>query len=306
LKLKGRSEGFANAFAFLGHIFLIMLVMAGSSRNAALEKWRMPASAQLYAAPAQSPPGRWLSLFGSMDAAFDDPIWWATFLPGNIGVLHGGIGINGYSPIKSFGLVKNLCMDWRGQTCPEVAERLFAAETDGAPPLADLLKLDRLMIAKGPHLANFEAVKPAGWSIERENSVARIYRRDMPDPALPGSVSWRSAGTEIAPLGWSDRRESYSISAAPTGGRLVFARPWSRGFNVSLNGRALAPVPYRDLLIAVDLPPGATGILTLDYWPRGLTLGLWIAACALLLIPLAAWSVRPLSRVRSGPSSALP
>lgn len=82
---------------------------------------------------------------------------------------------------------------------------------------------------------------------------------------------------------------------------IVFSRPWLPGYEAQFNGQ-LVPVERFDLIMpAIRLPKGTSGELVLQYSPKSLIVGCWVAALTMLLllamILLALWQVVHRARV---------
>jgi hypothetical protein len=97
------------------------------------------------------------------------------------------------------------------------------------------------------------------------------------------ALSYLPEGVHANLVAFSDRREVYDISTTSdsAGKPLIFARAWYPGYSVRLNGQQLELRLIGDILLAVTLPLGASGRLTVDYIPAGFVLGCWLAGVSL-------------------------
>jgi hypothetical protein len=206
--------------------------------------------------------------------------------------------INGYTPIGHRAGSDFLCMNMFGETCPEGIPRLFARDPATGARYLDLLRVNRLIAMKGPHLDQLRAVLDRTWRLEFLGRRTERYVRELPNAGLPGTVAWFSPGASAQGVGQAHAtREQVRIAASadrPT--RVVFARLWWPGYQAEFNGQTLPVRTHSGFLAAVDIPAAAgTGVLTLRYRPPYLGVGLASAAAGLALIAavLAFWVPRP-------------
>jgi hypothetical protein len=69
-------------------------------------------------------------------------------------------------------------------------------------------------------------------------------------------------------------RTAMELPAASTERLVVFPRPWYAGWQATLDGHPLAITAYKNVAIAVAVPPNTAGRLAIAYRPAGFTLGL--------------------------------
>ncbi len=129
-----------------------------------------------------------------------------------------------------------------------------------------------------------------------ETETSATYERDAPADRPPGSVAWATPGMTLKEtIAATPTEERIDVTAPGTAGerRILFARAFWPGYAATLDGATLAVKPYRDLLVAVDMPAGVTaGTLVLRYSPPFATAGAIAAALALLLMFLV-WGFGP-------------
>jgi len=195
--------------------------------------------------------------------------------------------INGYTPIGHRFGSDFLCMNMFGETCPEGIPRLFEREPETGASYLDLMRVDRLIARKGPHLDWLRPQLDGTWRREFDGPRTERYVRDLPNAGLPGTVSWVSPGATVEADG----------STHPTGERLrisrpagqpttvVFARQWWPGYQAEFEGEPLPVRAQAGIFVAVDVPTGAeTGTVTLRYRPPYPRLGLAAVAAGLALL----------------------
>jgi hypothetical protein len=303
-----RSHGRRLAVFAAGHVVILGAIVVLWPANGAVRDWGMPAAKSFYAANAEATPLRQLFLFSEVVGPESrDPAWWAEVMPGNVGLLDGAAAtLNGYSSIYPAGLTRALCFDYKSAACPDAARRLFLRDVTTGSRLVDLLGLDRIVVARNtPHEAAFVRWKTDEWTRVATGKYTQTYERVPPRPVgLVSGVSWATPGVLLSPAQQPTARKAiYNVRSVPTfaGGLVILARAWYPGYEARLNGRPLPVEAHLQTLPAVLLPPGASGVLEIDYWPAGLSAGLWAAAaalCALLILAVTTRSPARLPRSR--------
>lgn len=231
---------------------------------------------------------------------------WQETLTGNSWLLSGASVQNTYSVIQHEQYAELMCMNHRGDTCPELTQRLFQAQPRVFQPLVDLLAVDTVHIVKRDVPLELRASPPDGWSVVHDSPATVTWIRDEPrGPA--GGVVWSSDGTTVTELARSDRTVRLRVEAVPDdGGRVVLSRLAWPGYEVE--GGSLRE-PLNGYLLDVDLAGAESGdVVTVSFSPPG-----WAAvqACLVLSVLLAVgWTAahrwaRPHTR-RQRPSPAVP
>lgn len=149
----------------------------------------------------------------------------------------------------------SLCIEFNGSVCPDALRRAFAPAAPGAPPLADLLRLETVVVQNGLPGVGDVAV-PDGWRVAERTAAVTVLRRDAVLPHPEGRLADVPAGTVVADDVAGLRDEAVRITGGP-GGALTFARLAWPGYTARLDGTA---VPVRQGpagLLVVDVPPGA-------------------------------------------------
>jgi hypothetical protein len=209
--------------------------------------------------------------------------------------------VNSYYGMGYKAFTDALCIEFNGSVCPDALRRAFQPAVPGGPPLADLLKLDTVVVQNGlPGVADVPL--PAGWRVAERTAAVTVLRRDAAWPHPQGRLSDAPPGTAVTDDVAASRGEEVRITGGP-GGTLTFARLAWPGYTAEIDG---VGVPVRQGpagLLAVDVPPGAHG-LALSWSPPAFGVSL---ASALLGLALAlAHAVVRAVRRRPRPVAAVP
>lgn len=203
--------------------------------------------------------------------------------------------MNVYSIIQHEAFADNLCMNHRGETCPELLGWLFTSQPGLSTTLVDLLSVDTLHLLKARVPEDKRKAPPSGWSVATDGQDSVTWTRDEPvGPA--GGVVWTSRGTSVTELERTARTVRLQVDDVPAaGGQAVFSRLNWPGYSVT--GGTLAE-PVNDFLVAVDVPASTEGgIVELSFSPPGWTTVR--ASWALALVLGLGWSVTHLVLARS-------
>jgi hypothetical protein len=203
--------------------------------------------------------------------------------------------MNVYSIIQHEAFADNLCMNHRGETCPELLGWLFTSQPGLSTRLVDLLSVDTLHLLKARVPEDKRKAPPFGWSVATDGQDSVTWTRDEPvGPA--GGVVWTSRGTSVTELERTARTVRLKVDDVPAaGGQAVFSRLNWPGYSVT--GGTLAK-PVNDFLVAVDVPASTEGgIVELSFSPPGWTTVR--ASWALALVLGLGWSVTHLVLARS-------
>jgi hypothetical protein len=170
---------------------------------------------------------------------------------------------------------------------------LLAADDATHASFADLMRVNRIVVERGPSLAAIEGRVPVPWSVAEETAFAVVLTRELPNAHHPGSLSWPLAGFQAeAAAEPSARLETVRISDRDPGVQtVVFARAHWPGYSATFGGVDVPVRAHAGFLVAVDLPAGQTdGDLVLSFTPKGLRPGAAVSsAAALALLGFAAF-----------------
>ena len=216
--------------------------------------------------------------------------------------------VNGYTPNGHYWFGNMLCMRWDASVCPDAYRRLFNPEPSTGRTVADLMKIDRVVLQKAMFPDAESHPAPDGWTWVdvpgHEHYISALERVGGPISGVNGRIAdARGVGAEST----SESGTSSSVRvSSPEGGRVVFARLGWPGYRATLDGH---PVPIRTVagsFVAVDIPPGTDrGALTVTWRPPGWKIGIASAAVGLLgVVVLQVVFVR--SRRRNSSDSGAP
>ncbi|MFI9508699.1 hypothetical protein [Nocardia sp. NPDC052566] len=190
--------------------------------------------------------------------------------------------VNGYTPVGHAAFSALLCMAWDGSTCPDAYRRTFAVEPSTGATIADLMKLDRVVLQRAQYPTERDHPAPAGWKwvdypgherfisvLERENGS-----RATNIIAVAENVTATSTGRD-------DLTTRVQVTST-TGGRLVLARLAWPGYRITLNDKEIPSTTVAGSFVAVTIPPGTTdATLTLAWRPPGWQISIATAVTAL-------------------------
>ncbi|MGY1821220.1 hypothetical protein [Geodermatophilus sp. SYSU D00079] len=209
---------------------------------------------------------------------------------GNLPRATGVPTVTSYSGIGFREFTTELCMDYRGATCPEAFDRLWQPAGPGYDvPLVDAMEVSTLVVQRSlrPDVATLDP--PPGWRVALETPVRVVWVREDPLDD-EGRVSWAPPGTDVLADSATAAREEVRYRAAQSG-RLLFARLAWPGYTATVDGRPVEVLDGPAGLLAVEVPEGEHS-LVLEYRAPGLRTGALAAGAAALvvLVQSAVWA----------------
>ena len=197
---------------------------------------------------------------------------WDTYLPGSMYHPAGVEAVNNYTGMGFLPFTRTFCMEYDGLTQACGYRNLWKVGGSGQPALADLMKLDTIVVQ--PTLA--QGVVPGeGWVEESADDRVIVLRHDGEQPYAGSELSWVSDGVEVAGATTrGDLHESLDVVSADSGGQLVFSMLAWPGWSAELEGEPLSVTRSDAGLLTVTLPAGARGTVDLTYRPPGFAVGL--------------------------------
>ncbi|WP_210480571.1 hypothetical protein [Naasia sp. SYSU D00948] len=199
---------------------------------------------------------------------------------GNLPAAVGFESITRYSGISFRDFSNALCMDYKGQTCPEVMDRLLEP-VDGTDRtlLLDALRISTIVVEKDNFAPVIRSGPPEGWSVVGEDEVREIWRRDAPLP-FPGRVSAVTDGLTVTGSAATETSERVDLQA-PSGGTVTFARLAWPGYTARVDGSPVDVERTDEGLVQIEVPAGAQR-LELTYATPGVLVGGAATVAALL------------------------
>ena len=222
--------------------------------------------------------------------------YWLSPAPGNYALYRRSQTVNGYSAIRQRGFLRRFCLTQKGATCPAGPSAVLALDPETKRSYLDLMGVDRVVATRGPYSNLFAKRGGGAWTIVGRTDWADIFERTMPLRRVGNLIQW-PVGAQIANRSLTARTESYDVTAGQAGGRVIVARAWYPGITAHLDGKSLRVEPIAGLVPSVVLMPGAHGKLVIDYWPAGLTAGIYTALVGVFIL-LAFAIVAPNTRAR--------
>lgn len=192
---------------------------------------------------------------------------------------------NLYSPTQNAAYATDLCMASRGETCDELASKLFEIDPTTSLPIADLLRVDSVQIVRTPEDAGVSRLLdeevPEGWTLADIGEDSVLWTRDEPLGDV-GAPVWESEGTSVELVSNENREVVFTVTAVPEdGGEVVLSRIDWPGYKVS--GAELTD-SLRDYLLTVSLDDASVGdTVTIRFDPPGWSLEIGSILLAALL-----------------------
>jgi hypothetical protein len=206
---------------------------------------------------------------------------WRDVLPGSLPAVAGFDSVNSYTGLGFRDFSDVTCMTYFGGVCPELYDRLWRAEPQTGVPLADLLRLETVVVVSRL-LPDGRVLDepPPGWRVADRTEYVTVLRRTAAVPWPAGRVAASAPGLTVLDdrLGPGPGEQvRYSGS-----GRLVIAALAWPGWQASVDGRDVPVQRGPAGLIALDLPPSSNArTVDLRFTPPGFTLGTVLLAVGL-------------------------
>jgi hypothetical protein len=195
-------------------------------------------------------------------------------------VRYSGMGFQEFSDV--------LCIDYRGQVCPDAFERIWHPVGNTGAPLVDLLEVRTLVLDAGLLPGPASGPPRPGWTVATRDGLRTVWVRELPG-ASEGRLSWSSPGIEVLRDTGEGTSESVSFRATEDGS-LMFARLAWPGYTATVDGQPVAVEDGPAGLLTIHVPAGDHR-LTVRHEPPGLSAGAAIfgAAGALSLAQTVVW-----------------
>jgi len=195
-----------------------------------------------------------------------------------------------YTAVGHKALAQALCSDYLGRSCPAAQEFLLSQESSTGRPWLELLGYQGLLFTQEfPGFQagrDWQALEPVG----HYSHLKRVKRQRAPH------VTWTSPEVRaVEVLAESANGLTLRVDADP-GARLILDQLWWPGWKVDLDGSTVEAADLEGILVAVDLPEGSSGLVSVRYQPVSpWLLVAWSLGVAVLL-SLAAIAARSSAR----------
>jgi hypothetical protein len=256
--LRWPRRGAAPAVMLAGCVVVLVFQVVVFPRNTNLNDYRFPTNvATTSAALVPRYPGTMLQVAnnGAVVHSADPDAVSSEVMFGNMLQAAGVHAVTSYYGMGFKAYTDALCIEFNGSVCPDALRRAWVPPAPGAPPLADLLRLETVVVQNGLPGAS-DAPVPGGWHIAERTAAVTVLRRDAALPHPQGRLSDAPAGTVVADDAAAPRGEVVHITDGP-GGTLTFARLAWPGYAARVDGTALPVRQGPAGLLTVDVPPGA-------------------------------------------------
>lgn len=219
--------------------------------------------------------------------------------------------INGYDPVGHRKLSELLRQNTHGRLTPEVVPALAGSPRDAVEPglcWFDYLRVTGVLTDADPATGHHAELEGCGFALEstRGNTTLFVQARPFADPLSTTSVA--GAGLELSDDRLVDDL-SETVRVENTGDesvRLVFARLAWPGYTAELDGRTLPVRSLDGILLEVEVPAGAQGVLTVRYEPVTWSWAWWLAAVGALGVVVSAFAGPALARPRRDEADETP
>ena len=257
----------ASAVLLAGCVAVLAFQVAVFPRNTNLNDYRFPTDVTATgAALVPRYPGTMLQVAnnGAVVHSPDPAALSSEVMFGNMLQAVGVQAVTSYYGMGFKAFTDSLCIEFNGSVCPDALRRAFEPPAPGAPPLADLLRLETVVIQNDlPGVADFAV--PDGWRVAERSVAVTVLRREATLPHPQGRLSDAPVGTVVADDVSAARGEVVRITDGP-GGTLTFARLAWPGYTARVDGAELPVRQGPAGLLTVDVPAGAHE-LTLAWSP---------------------------------------
>jgi hypothetical protein len=303
-----RSREAASAVLLAGCVVVVVFQVAVFPRNTNLNDYRFPTDvAATSAALVPRYPGTMLQVAnnGAVVHSPDPAALSSEVMFGNMLQAVGVQAVTSYYGMGFKAFTDSLCIEFNGSVCPDALRRAFEPAAPGAPLLADLLRLETVVVQNDLPGVGDVAV-PDGWRVAERSAAVTVLRREATLPHPQGRLSDAPAGTVVADDVATARGESVRITDGP-GGTLTFARLAWPGYTARVDGAELPVRQGPAGLLTVDVPAGAHE-LTLAWSPPAIGSSVLVAllGAALAVGHAIARAVRRRRSGRPDPVSAEP
>ena len=274
------------AVVMLGATAAFSTLQRATNDSSPLPDFGLPPQVDAY---RTAPPARVndVVVVGSASAHLGDPALWREALLGNIWYVPDASVQNVYTPVAFARYSDLMCMNWRGETCPDLVNRLFAVQPATGLLLVDQLSTDTIVMFKDEVGDAVWSAPPPGWQLANVATYTASWVRTEPvGPA--GGLVHASDGVQLTELRRSETEVSFRVDAVPSsGGQAVLSRLAWPGYKVQ--GAQLLE-PTDGYLVTVGVPAGSEGAtITVRFRPPG-----WrteLAAFALAMMGCGAWII---------------
>jgi hypothetical protein len=222
------------------------------------------------------------------------------YLPGGSLLQVAGVtSLNNYTGVSYRVYMKHLCMSYYGGTCQSLYPRLWRKDTDSPAQIADLLRLQTVVLQTRQHVADAlnppvvpgvkpakPLVLPAGWAMRKLDDYTLVLNRRSPLPWPDGRVSYAAASLHVTADDVATDGIGETVRYTGSGEVRIAVLLWP-GWRAAVDGHDVQLKGTDVGIVKVVLPRARQGgsTLRLTFRPPGYRIG---QATALLGLGLAA------------------
>ncbi|MFD4959968.1 hypothetical protein [Microbacterium sp. NPDC058389] len=216
----------------------------------------------------------------------DQPGIWDETLFANSWYVNPSPVVNRYQLLGFNGFNETVCLGYSGETCPELAERLFEVRSETGLTLADELAVSSVQIIKSDDTEQYLDAPPDGWHVADDGTYTQLWVRD--DPVAPaGGVILAEPDTAVSDVETTPESIRLHVrNDSDEAARIVFSRLAWPGYTVQGATQAASADGF---LLTVTVPAGYDGEVTAAFRPPGLTLSLLLIAAS--ATGIVAWTI---------------
>ncbi|MEY9888502.1 hypothetical protein ABIA31_002150 [Catenulispora sp. MAP5-51] len=240
---------------------------------------------------------------------------WHDLPGGSLLQVAGVTSLNNYTGVSYRAYMRHLCMSYYGGTCQSLYARLWRKDSDSAAELADLLRLQTVVVQTQQHVVDTlnppvvpgkkrakPLTVPAGWTMRVLDDHTLVLNRRKPLPWPGGRVSYTAPSAHVTTDAIAADGVGETLRYTGRGEVRIAALLWP-GWRATVDGHAVRLKGTDVGIIKVLLPPARKGgsTLRLSFRPPGYRIGQAMALLGLCLagVIIALW-YRDKRRLRTG------
>ena len=204
--------------------------------------------------------------------------------------------VNGYDPVGQLAFSSLMHQSTHGRLYPDVID---IVGTSAPAPFTDACWLDAfrataVLTDADPEAGRHAGLRACGFTEVSTRGETSLFTADRTFDDPRSTVALATAGTEISGDELvTDRVERVTVTnTTDSTGTVSFARMDWPGYSATLDGERLAVTDLDGVLVGVEVPAGASGVLELSYTPVTWSIAWPAAALGVLGLLGTAWFAR--------------
>ncbi|MBS2554459.1 hypothetical protein KGQ19_47155, partial [Catenulispora sp. NL8] len=212
---------------------------------------------------------------------------WHDLPGGSLLQVAGVTSLNNYTGVSYRAYMKHLCMSYYGGTCQTLYYNLFRRDTDSPARLADLLRLQTVVLQTQGHVRDVlnppkvpgkKSAKPltvpAGWNVKALDDHTLVLNRRKPLPWPDGRVSYTAPSVHVTADTVAKDGVGETVRYTGSGEMRIAALLWP-GWQATVDGHQVqlkgTDVGIMKVVLPAARPGGST--LRLGFRPPGYRIG---------------------------------